>query len=156
MASLRNERIAEQVRGELARLIRVETSDPRIGLLTLTRVKVSPDLSTATIFWSPLELEDEVDPEEVGRGLDSAAGFLRTRLAAELSLRRTPSLSFRHDRSIEEGSRTLALIRSLPELAETRTEDVTSTQASSTQTSSTQTSSTREEKGKGEGYGQEE
>lgn len=145
MASLRNERIAEQVRGELARLIREETSDPRIGLLTLTRVKVSPDLSTATIFWSPLKLEDEVDPNEVGRGLESAAGFLRARLAAELALRRTPSLSFRHDRSIEEGSRTLALLRSLPELAESPTEGV----------SSPQETSEREEKGKGEGYGQE-
>jgi len=146
MASLRNERIAEQVRGELARLIREETSDPRIGLLTLTRVKVSPDLSTATIFWSPLKLEDEVDPNEVGRGLESASGFLRARLAAELALRRTPSLSFRHDRSIEEGSRTLALLRSLPELAESPPEGVSSTQ---------ETSEREEEKGKGEGYGQE-
>ena len=136
MASLRNERIAEQVR-----LIRDETSDPRIGLLTLTRVKVSPDLSTATIFWSPLKLEDEVDPEEVGRGLKSAAGFLRTRLASALALRRTPALSFRHDRSIEEGSKTLALLRSLPELAENQGESVPHG---------------IEEEGKGEGYGQEE
>ena len=140
MASLRNERIAEQVRGELARLIRDETSDPRIGLLTLTRVKVSPDLSTATIFWSPLKLDDEVDPEEVGRGLQSAAGFLRTRLASELALRRTPALSFRHDRSIEEGSKTLALLRSLPELAENPGESL---------------STGVEEEGKGKGYGQE-
>ena len=140
MASLRNERIAEQVRGELARLIRDETSDPRIGLLTLTRVKVSPDLSTATIFWSPLKLDDEVDPEEVGRGLQSAAGFLRTRLASELALRRTPALSFRHDRSIEEGSKTLALLRSLPELAENPGESL---------------STGVEEEGKGKMYGQE-
>ena len=108
MASVRNERIAEQVRAELSRLLREETSDPRVGMLTLTRVKVSPDLSTATVFWSPLELETELDPEEIGRGLASAAGFLRKRLASELALRRTPALSFRHDRSIEEGSRTLA------------------------------------------------
>jgi ribosome-binding factor A len=140
LASLRNERIAEQVRGELARLIRDETSDPRIGLLTLTRVKVSPDLSTATIFWSPLKLDDEVDPEEVGRGLQSAAGFLRSRLASELALRRTPALSFRHDRSIEEGSKTLALLRSLPELAENPGESL---------------SAGVEEEGKGKGYGQE-
>jgi len=117
MASVRNERIAEQVRAELSRLLREETSDPRVGMLTLTRVKVSPDLSTATVFWRPLELETELDPEESGRGLASAAGFLRKRLASELTLRRTPALSFRHDRSIEEGSRTLALLRSLPELS---------------------------------------
>lgn len=142
MASLRNERIAEQVRAELSRLIREETSDPRIGILTLTRVKVSPDLSTATVFWSPLELGDDVDPEEVGRGLASAAGFLRTRLASELALRRTPALSFRHDRSIEEGSRTLALLRSLPELA-----------ADSSDGASSETSVERKERGKS--YGQE-
>ena len=122
MASVRNERIAEQVRSELSRLLREETSDPRIGILTLTRVKVSPDLSQATVFWSPLELETDLDPEEVGRGLASAAGFLRTRLASELALRRTPALSFRHDRSIEEGSRTLALLRSLPEFSDDSSE----------------------------------
>lgn len=139
--SVRNERIAEQVRGELSRLIREEATDPRIGLLTLTRVKVSPDLSSATVFWSPLNLEEETDLEEMGEGLASAAGFLRTRLAAGLALRRTPALSFRHDRSIEEGSRTLALIRSLPELAE----DV----------SGSQPAAGEEEEGKDEGYGQE-
>jgi ribosome-binding factor A len=139
--SVRNERIAEQVRGELSRLIREEATDPRIGLLTLTRVKVSPDLSSATVFWSPLNLEEETDLEEMGEGLASAAGFLRTRLAAGLTLRRTPALSFRHDRSIEEGSRTLALIRSLPELAE----DV----------SGSQPAAGEEEEGKDEGYGQE-
>ncbi len=139
--SVRNERIAEQVRGELSRLIREEATDPRIGLLTLTRVKVSPDLSSATVFWSPLDLEEETDLEEMGEGLASAAGFLRTRLAAGLTLRRTPALSFRHDRSIEEGSRTLALIRSLPELAE----DV----------SGSQPAAGEEEEGKDEGYGQE-
>ncbi len=139
--SVRNERIAEQVRGELSRLIREEATDPRIGLLTLTRVKVSPDLSSATVFWSPLNLEEETDLEEMGEGLASAAGFLRTRLAAGLTLRRTPALSFRHDRSIEEGSRTLAVIRSLPELAE----DV----------SGSQPAAGEEEEGKDEGYGQE-
>jgi len=143
--SLRNERIAEQVRAELSRLIREEATDPRISLLTLTRVKVSPDLSTATVFWSPLKLDDELDegvePAEVSQGLESAAGFLRSRLAAALSLRRTPALSFRHDRSIEEGSRTLALIRSLPEVAKDSEED---------------NPSTDQEKGKEEGYGQEE
>jgi len=121
--SVRNERIAEQVRGELSRLIREEISDPRIGLLTLTRVKLSPDLSTATIFWSPLDVESDTNPVEMGEGLVSAAGFLRTRLASELTLRRTPALSFRHDRSIEEGSRTLALLRSLPELGEDAARD---------------------------------
>lgn len=111
--SIRNERIAEQVRQEIARLLREEVSDPRIGMLTLTRVKVSPDLSTAVLLWSPLDLSGETDLDEMSAGLDSASGYLRRQLAHNLSLRRTPELKFEHDRSIEVGSRTLALLRSL-------------------------------------------
>lgn len=114
--SIRTQRVSEQVRAELARLLREETSDPRIGLLTITRVKVSPDFSTALVFWSPLDVDGETDIEEVGAGLASAAGFLRGRLGALLRLRRTPELAFRHDASVEEGSRVLGLLRNLPDV----------------------------------------
>jgi ribosome-binding factor A len=116
--SWRLERIGEQIRAELSRLVRDELRDPRIGLLTLTRVEVAKDLSTASVFWSPLDtrndggLQDE-SLAKVGAGLASASGFLRGRLADELSLRRTPELRFRHDPSIEQGAHTLALLRSL-------------------------------------------
>ncbi len=111
--SWRLERIGEQIRGELSRLVRDEVSDPRIGLLTLTRVEVAPDLSAASVFWSPLDPQGDVRLEQVGAGLASASGFLRGRLADELSLRRTPELRFRHDPSIEQGAEMLALLRSL-------------------------------------------
>jgi len=111
--SIRTQRIAEQIRGEIARLLREETRDPRIGLLTITRVKVSPDLSEALLFWSPLDVSGEADVEDVGEGLLSATGHLRRQLARNLDLRRTPALRFRHDPSVEEGSRTLSLIRTL-------------------------------------------
>ncbi len=111
--SWRLERIGEQIRSELSRLVRDEVSDPRIGLLTLTRVEVAPDLSSASVFWSPLDARCEAGLETVGAGLASASGFLRKRLADELSLRRTPELRFRHDPSIELGSETLAVLRSL-------------------------------------------
>ena len=93
--SLRNERIAEQIRAELAKLLREEVSDPRIGLVTLTRVKLSPDLSTAAVFWSPLDIQGEIVLEEVSRGFESAAGFLRGRMAAELSKDSRPLVSIR-------------------------------------------------------------
>ena len=118
------ERIGEQVRGELARLLRDEVSDPRIGLVTLTRVDVASDLSTASVFWSQLApaLDSQSSPgagdqaiREMAEGLTSASGFLRRRLASELSLRRTPELRFRHDPSIATGSATLSLIRELNE-----------------------------------------
>lgn len=114
--SIRTQRIAEQIRGELDRLLREETHDPRIGLVTITRVKVSPDLSTALVFWSPLDVDGEADTDEIADGLASAAGFLRGRIAAALSLRKTPELHFRFDPSIREGARVLAVLRSLPEI----------------------------------------
>ena len=79
--SIRSERVAEQIRAELDQLLRQETSDPRVGLLTLTRVKLSPDMSTATVFWSPLAADPEDPIEEIAEGLVSATGFLRGRLA---------------------------------------------------------------------------
>ena len=113
--SIRIQRVSEQVRAEIARLLREEVSDPRIGLVSITRVKVSPDFSTALVFWSPLDIDGETDLSEVAAGLDSAGGFLRGRLGGLLKLRRTPELSFRHDASIQEGTRILTLLRDLPE-----------------------------------------
>ena len=114
--SIRSERVAEQIRAELDQLLRQETSDPRVGLLTLTRVKLSADMGTATIFWSPLAADPETDIDDISEGLASATGFLRGRLARRLSLRRMPTLSFRYDPSLREGSETLALLRGLPEV----------------------------------------
>jgi ribosome-binding factor A len=108
--SIRTERIGEQLRDELSRLLRDEVRDPRVGMVSLTRVEVAPDLSTAAIYWSPLQVDAANDVVDVLEGLTSAAGFLRSRLARELSLRRTPELVFRHDRSIELGAETLALL----------------------------------------------
>jgi len=116
--SMRTERIAEQIRAEIARILRDESSDPRIGLLTITRVKLSADLAQAIVFFSPLAVTDSDAVDELADGLDSASGFVRRRLAAKLDLRRTPALQFRHDSSIAEGSSTLALLRSLPDVAE--------------------------------------
>lgn len=108
------DRIGEQVRDELARLLRDEVSDPRVGMVSLTRVEVAADLSTASVFWSALD-PNEAGVERVAAGLRSAAGFLRRRLAKELSLRRTPELRFLHDPSLELGARTLSLLRELEE-----------------------------------------
>jgi len=105
--SRRTERVGEQLRGEIARLLRQEVTDPRIGLVTLTRVDVAPDLANARVYWSILG----GDAEATGRGLESAAAFLRRRLAAALPLKRVPELRFRRDPSLEAGDRTLAVLR---------------------------------------------
>ena len=109
----RTERVGEQIREELARVLREEATDPRLRLLTLTRVDVAPDLSQALVFWSVLETAGSAGVEDVQAGLDGAAAFLRRRLAAELRLRRMPSLWFRHDPSLALGARTLALLHEI-------------------------------------------
>lgn len=111
--SRRTERIAEEVRAELARLLREEATDPRIGLVSITRVDVAPDLSHALVFWSALGADEPDARERTQDGLESATTFLRRRLAQALPLRRTPELRFRHDPSLALGSQTLAVLREL-------------------------------------------
>ena len=124
----RTEQIGELLRKEIAELLVQEITDPRIKLVTLTRVDVAPDLSNALVYWSsmgsggsgdrPGEMSGEREAEisAIGSGLESAAGFLRTRIARSLpNLRRAPALRFRHDASLEIGSRTLEVLRTLPD-----------------------------------------
>ncbi|NQZ95057.1 MAG: 30S ribosome-binding factor RbfA [Myxococcales bacterium] len=111
----RTERIAEQLRGEISRVLREEVTDPRIRLVTLTRVDVAPDLSNALVYWSAMESsgDGEGEVEDIADGLDSAAPYVRRCLASVLPLRRTPALQFRHDPSLSIGSRILGLLSKL-------------------------------------------
>ena len=114
----RTERVGEQIRELLARLLREEVTDPRIGFVTLTRVDVAPDFSNARVYWSavskrPVSADDSTPKADTAAGLASAAGFLRRGLARELSLRRTPELHFVHDPSLAEGAHTLSLLSEL-------------------------------------------
>lgn len=112
--SVRVQRVAEQIRAELSQILRDEVRDPRIRLLTITRVKLAIDLGAATVFYSPLgEDPDEARREELAAAMKSVAGFLRRQLSRRLELRRTPELRFVLDESIAAGSEMLQLIRSL-------------------------------------------
>jgi ribosome-binding factor A len=113
MASRRLERVADQLREEIARVLREEVGDPRVGLVTILRVDVSPDLRNALVFWSRIETPDGAALADVAEGLESAAPFVRRRLARDLPLKRMPELRFRHDPGIELGDRTLSLLREL-------------------------------------------
>ena len=108
--SRRTARIAEQLKGEIACLLNREARDPRLRLVTVTRVDVAPDLSNALVFWSAMDTSD-ASIEATEDGLESAAAFLRGRLARELSLKRTPELRFRYDPSLALGSETLSLLK---------------------------------------------
>lgn len=99
-------RIGDQIRQELATLIRGELRDPRLGMVSVIDAKVSRDLSHADIFITVLgaEIKPCVDT------LNNASGFLRSLLAKNLNLRATPKLRFIYDESIEHGRHLSALI----------------------------------------------
>jgi len=101
-------RVADQIQRELSDLLRAELKDPRVGLITLTGVEVSPDLAHAKIFYTTLAEGASLD--ETSAGLARAAGFLRTRLGRRLRLRVTPELHFHYDASVERGVRLSQLI----------------------------------------------
>ena len=110
--SRRTERVAEQVRFEVARILREDVTDPRLRFVTLLRVELSADLGSARLHWSDLRAEGEAIAE-IGRALEGATPFVRRRLAAALELRRVPELRFQHDPSLAEGTRTLSLLHEL-------------------------------------------
>jgi len=114
--SLRTDRIANQLRDEIARVIREEVSDARVRGVTLTRVDVAPDLSNAIVQWSRFDKNGDPDVEEIdeiGKGLESAACFMRRRLAKVLELRRTPALRFRYDPTMRMAGETMELLNEI-------------------------------------------
>ena len=109
-------RVNEAVRSVVADAIR-DLKDPRIGLVTVTGVNVTPDLSEATVFVSVLGNERRRRATLVG--LASAHGVLQARINRELKLRRTPTLAFAYDDAVERGVRMTKLIEELaPDLPE--------------------------------------
>lgn len=104
----RPRRVAEQIQRELAELIQLELKDPRVGMVTLTGVEVSADYAHAKVFFSLLG--DQARVNEAIKGLNSAAGFLRSQVAHRMKLRVMPMLHFMHDISIEQGARLDKLI----------------------------------------------
>jgi ribosome-binding factor A len=104
----RSRRVEEQMLRLLAELVRREVKDPRVGLVTLTAVEVSRDMSHAKVYFLPFD--QQRDAAEVGHALASAAGFLRSHLRRLLSMRHVPELRFLPDESIERGAKLSALI----------------------------------------------
>lgn len=110
MAQFRRiDRINEQLRQEIAILIRDEVRDPRVGLATITAVETSPELDHARVYVTTLGEEDE--KAEVLAGLQSAAPFIRGQLGRRLHMRRIPELHFRIDRKLENALRIESLLR---------------------------------------------
>ena len=103
-------RVNESVRTVVADGLR-ELKDPRIGLVTVTAVSVTPDLREATVYVSVLGGRQR--RSSTLAGLESAHGVLQAKISRELSLRRTPTLTFAYDESVERGVRMTKLIDEL-------------------------------------------
>jgi ribosome-binding factor A len=114
----RPERVAEMVQHLLGELFARGMRDPRIGLVTITGVKMSPDLREARVYWTV-----HGDPDQrkhTAKGLENARGFLRREIGIELKLRVTPDLHFTYDEAIDRGERIEQLIRQVHDEERTR------------------------------------
>jgi ribosome-binding factor A len=107
----RPERVADQIRGELATLLAREVHDPGIGFVTLTRVQISPDLQMARVYYTTLG--DDKARAASAQALERAAPFLRRQIGSRLRLRRTPDLKFVYDPSIAGQDRIEQLLNEL-------------------------------------------
>ncbi|MEW6164570.1 MAG: 30S ribosome-binding factor RbfA [Pseudomonadota bacterium] len=107
----RGERVAEQIRRDLAELLR-QVKDPRVvhllPLVTITDIEVSTDYTHAKVFYTSLAATER--GQEIARGLAHAAGFLRRELGRRLHIHHIPELHFVFDASVERGSRLSQLI----------------------------------------------
>lgn len=108
MAGSRMRRINEVLREVVGAAISNDLSDPRIGFVTVTSVETSPDLRTAKVFVSVLGSEEE--QEASLEGLRSSHGVIQSRIAAETRMKRTPTLTFHYDDTIEKASRVSELL----------------------------------------------
>jgi ribosome-binding factor A len=117
----RPDRVADQLRSELAQLITRELHDPGIGFVTLTRVQVSPDLGSARVLYTALG--DDKARAASAKALDRAAPFLRRQIGARLRLKRVPELRFIYDESVAGQDRIEQLLNELHRSAPKDTDD---------------------------------
>ncbi|MDR1064439.1 MAG: 30S ribosome-binding factor RbfA [Azoarcus sp.] len=104
----RGQRVAGQIRRELAGLIQREVKDPRVGFISLTDVELTPDYAHAKVFFTAMG--EAGDVPEILEGLQRASGFLRRELGKRIRIHTLPELHFHYDRSVEEGRRLSQLI----------------------------------------------
>jgi ribosome-binding factor A len=101
----RSFRVADQIQRDVALLIR-ELKDPRIGMVTINSVEVTPDYAHAQVYFSVMVGE----PEDTGAALNEAAGFLRNGLFKKLAIHTVPTLHFHFDKTTERAADLAALI----------------------------------------------
>ena len=113
MSERRQQRVAEEIQRRASQFIREELKDPRLGFLTITDVEVNSDLTLATLYVSVLG--DEHAQQQTMEALRRAKGLIKRDIGDWLRIRTTPDLIFKHDASIERGTRILQLMKGLDE-----------------------------------------
>ena len=104
-------RINEELRKELSSILAFEIKNPNVtGMLSVTKVKITPDFKFAKVYVSILNSKDI---EKTMQGLKESAGFIRSRIAKDVNLRITPQLDFELDDSLENGARIENILKSL-------------------------------------------
>ena len=116
--SHRIERISEQIREEVSQILSTEVADPGVGLVTVTRVKVTPDLSLARIYWTAMG--DAVERKKTAKALARAAAYVRHLLSTRMTLRRSPEVQFLFDQSVAAQDRVEQILQELKQEAEQR------------------------------------
>jgi ribosome-binding factor A len=109
MPTARMRRVNEAIREILGDAIATELKDPRIGFVTVTEVDTSPDLRSARVYVSVLGSREE--RERTLAGLRSSHGFLQGKIANAMRMKRTPTLTFEYDESVDRGDRISRLLR---------------------------------------------
>lgn len=99
----RPDRVGEQIRQELSQILSQQVHDPGIGFLTLTRVKVTPDLQLARVLYTVIG--DEKQRKETHKALERALPYLRRQIGSRIRLRRVPELQFFYDQAVEHQDR---------------------------------------------------
>jgi ribosome-binding factor A len=111
--SYRTQRVAEEMKREIANILKEDIKDPRVGFVTVTSVEVTPDFRYAKVFVSIFGDEREVN--EALAGLEKASGFIRREIGQRIKLRYTPELTFRFDESIRHGAKIAHLLAHMEE-----------------------------------------
>ena len=108
---IRLKRLTGVVQQRASRAILFELKDPRLGFLTVTRVKLASDLTQCTIFWSILGTPGE--KSKAARALEDARGFLQSAIAREMGTRVTPRITLKFDESIEKAQKVYGILANL-------------------------------------------
>ena len=131
MSSRRRQQVGDLIRDEVSDILRYEMKDPRLGMVSIIRVEMSPDLRYATLHTSVYGDEDE--QQATLQALSGASGYIRRLLAPRLRIRHIPTIRFRLDHSMEHADQVTRMLNEIEPSAEEGEDDQSSTTESGNQ-----------------------